>query len=194
MDVAVMEECTRASHEERITFGEVVGRLIAAGVERYHADLVRGETTYFMPDGQSHRVTDKTVETRPASAFSADGVLAAVRAIQAGKIKAFAVTAKQRLKAMPDIPTVDEAGLPGLYIEVWHGLWAPKGTPKEVTAKLSAAILEALTDPQVREKFAALGQDIPPPAQQTAEALRAHHKAEIELWWPLIKAAGIKIE
>ena len=114
--------------------------------------------------------------------------------VQAGKIKAFAVTAKQRLKAMPDIPTVDEAGLPGLYIEVWHGLWAPKGTPKEVTAKLSAAILEALTDPQVREKFAALGQDIPPPAQQTAEALRAHHKAEIELWWPLIKAAGIKIE
>jgi tripartite-type tricarboxylate transporter receptor subunit TctC len=114
--------------------------------------------------------------------------------VQAGKIKAFAVTAKQRLKAMPDIPTVDEAGLPGLYIEVWHGLWAPKGTPKDVTAKLSAAIMEALADPQVRERFAALGQDIPPPAQQTAEALRAHHKAEIELWWPLIKAAGIKIE
>jgi tripartite-type tricarboxylate transporter receptor subunit TctC len=106
--------------------------------------------------------------------------------VQAGKIKAFAVTAKQRLKAMPDIPTVDEAGLPGL--------WAPKGTPKDVTAKLSAAIMEALADPQVRERFAALGQDIPPPAQQTAEALRAHHKAEIELWWPLIKAAGIKIE
>jgi tripartite-type tricarboxylate transporter receptor subunit TctC len=75
------------------------------------------------------------------------------------------VTAKQRLKAMPDIPTVDEAGLPGLYIAVWHGLWAPKGTPKDVTAKLSAAILEALADPQVREKFAALGQEIPEPAR-----------------------------
>jgi tripartite-type tricarboxylate transporter receptor subunit TctC len=114
--------------------------------------------------------------------------------IQAGKIKAFAVTAKQRLKAMPDIPTVDEAGLPGLHIAVWHGMWAPKGTPKDVTARLSAAIQESLSDPQVREKFAALGQEIPEPAQQTAEALRALHEAEIKLWWPLIKAADIKIE
>ena len=70
----------------------------------------------------------------------------------------------------------------------------PKGTPKDVKAKLTAAVIEALADPQVREKFAALGQDIPEPAQQTAEALRAHHEAEIKLWWPLIKAAGIKIE
>ena len=114
--------------------------------------------------------------------------------VQAGKIKAFAVTAKERLKAMPDIPTVDEAGLPGLYIAVWHGLWAPKGTPKEVTARLTAAILEALADPQVREKFAALGQEIPEPAQQTPQALHALHAAEIKLWWPLIKSAGIKIE
>ncbi|MBV9835932.1 MAG: tripartite tricarboxylate transporter substrate binding protein BugD [Alphaproteobacteria bacterium] len=114
--------------------------------------------------------------------------------IKAGKIKGLAITAKSRLAAMPDIPTVDEAGLPGLYIAVWHGLWAPKGTPKEVTAKLAAAIREALTDPQVRERFAALGQDIPPPEQQTPEALFAFHKAETELWWPLIKAAGIKIE
>jgi tripartite-type tricarboxylate transporter receptor subunit TctC len=114
--------------------------------------------------------------------------------IQAGKIKAFAVTAKQRMKTMPDIPTVDEAGLPGLYIAVWHGLWAPKGTPKEATGRLTAAILEALADPQVREKFVALGQEIPEPAQQTPQALRAHHEAEIKLWWPLIKAANIKIE
>jgi tripartite-type tricarboxylate transporter receptor subunit TctC len=114
--------------------------------------------------------------------------------VQTGKIKAFAVTAKQRLKTMPDIPTVDEAGLPGLYIAVWHGLWAPKGTPKEATAKLSAAIMEALTDTQVREKFIGLGQEIPEPAQQTPQALRAHHEAEIKLWWPLIKAANIKIE
>ena len=114
--------------------------------------------------------------------------------IQAGKIKVFAVTAKQRMKAMPDIPTVDEAGLPGLYIAVWHGMWAPKGTPKPVLARLSAAIQEALADPQVRERFEALGQEIPEPAQQTPQALRAYHEAEIKLWWPLIKAAGIKIE
>ena len=114
--------------------------------------------------------------------------------IQAGTIKVFAVTAKQRMKAMPDIPTVDEAGLPGLYIAVWHGIWAPKGTPKDVAAKLTAAIQEALADPQVRARFEGLGQDIPEPAQQTPQALRAFHEAEIKLWWPLIKAAGIKIE
>jgi tripartite-type tricarboxylate transporter receptor subunit TctC len=114
--------------------------------------------------------------------------------IQAGKIKVFAVTAKQRMKALPEVPTVDEAGLPGLYIAVWHGLWAPKGTPKDVMAKLTAAILEALADPQVRARFEALGQEIPEPAQQTPQALRTYHEAEIKLWWPLIKAAGIKIE
>lgn len=114
--------------------------------------------------------------------------------VKAGKIRGFAVTARTRLAAMPDIPTVDEAGVPGLYIAIWHGLWAPKGTPKEAAAKLSAAIMEALADAQVRERFAALGQDIPPPAQQTPQALAAHHKAEADLWWPLIRAAGIKIE
>lgn len=87
MDIAIIEECTRASHEERITFGEVVGRLITAGVERYHVDLIRGESTYFMPDCQSHRVSYKAVDARPALSFSADGVLAAVRSIQAGRTK-----------------------------------------------------------------------------------------------------------
>lgn len=87
MDVAVIEECALASHEERISFGEVVERLIGAGVERYHVDLVRGESTYFMPDGQSHRVTYAAIEAHPADAFSADGVLSAVRAIQAGRTK-----------------------------------------------------------------------------------------------------------
>lgn len=114
--------------------------------------------------------------------------------VRAGKIKAYAVTSKARLPAAPEIPTVDEAGLPGLYIAVWHGLWAPKGTPKDVVARLNAAVVEALADPAVREKFAGLGQEIPSVAQQTPEALFAHHKAEIDLWWPLIKAAGVKVE
>lgn len=87
MDIAVIEDCTRASHEERITFGEVVGRLIAAGVERYHVDLVRGESTYFMPDGRSHRVSYEALDARSGDVFSADGVLAAVRSIQAGRTK-----------------------------------------------------------------------------------------------------------
>ena len=89
---------------------------------------------------------------------------------------------------------VDAAGLPGLSIAVRHGRWTPKGTSKEVTARLSAAIRESLADPPVREKFVGLGQEIPEPAQQTAQALRAYHEAEIKLWWPLIKAANIKIE
>ncbi|TWT10023.1 tripartite tricarboxylate transporter substrate-binding protein [Reyranella sp. CPCC 100927] len=114
--------------------------------------------------------------------------------VRADKIKAYAVTAKTRLAAAPEIPTVDEAGLPGLYISVWHGLWLPKGTPNDIVAKLNAAVVEALADSTVREKFATLGQEIPPPAQQTPEALFAYHKAEIDLWWPLIKAAGIKVE
>ncbi len=114
--------------------------------------------------------------------------------VRADKIKAYAVTARKRLAAAPEIPTVDEAGLPGLYISVWHGLWLPKGVSKDIVARLNAAVVDAVSDPTVREKFAALGQEIPPPAQLTPEALHAYHKAEIDLWWPLIKSAGIKVE
>jgi tripartite-type tricarboxylate transporter receptor subunit TctC len=114
--------------------------------------------------------------------------------IRAGKVRAYAVTAKTRLSAAPDIPTTDEAGLPGFYMAVWHGIWAPKGTPPAVIAKINAAIVEALADPATRIKLADLGQEIPPREQQTPEALRAHHKAEIEKWWPIVKQAGIKVE
>jgi len=114
--------------------------------------------------------------------------------VRAGKIKAFAVAAKSRLAAAPDIPTVDEAGLPGFYFSRWHAFWAPKGTPKDVIAKLNAAVVAALADQLVRSRLADLGQGIFPREQQTPEALGAHHKAEIEKWWPLIKAAGIKVE
>ncbi len=114
--------------------------------------------------------------------------------IRAGKIRPYAVTAKTRLAAAPDIPTVDEAGLPGFYMAVWHGIWAPKGTPQPIIAKLNAAIVETLADAGVRKKLADLGQEIPPREQQTPEALRAHHKAEIEKWWPVIKKAGIKAD
>ena len=114
--------------------------------------------------------------------------------VRAGRIKAFAVTSKTRLAAAPDIPTVDEAGLPGFYFSRWHALWAPKGTPKDAVAKLNAAVVAALADAGVRAKLADLGQDIFPRAQQTPEALAAMHEAEIEKWWPIIKAAGIKME
>lgn len=114
--------------------------------------------------------------------------------VRGGRIRAYAVTAPTRLAAAPEIPTVDEAGLPGFYMAVWHAYWVPKGTPKAVVDKLNAAIREALGDPEVRKKLADLGQEIMPPGQQTPEALRAHHKAEIDKWWPVIKAANIRSE
>jgi len=114
--------------------------------------------------------------------------------VRAGQIHAYAVTAKTRLAAAPDIPTVDEAGVPGFYIAVWHGLWAPKRTPPAVMAKLVEATRAALANPLVQQRLADLGQEIPALEQQTPEALRAHHKAELDKWVPLIKAANIKLE
>ena len=114
--------------------------------------------------------------------------------VRAGKVKAYAVTSKNRLTSQPDIPTVDEAGLPNFYMSVWHAFWAPKGTPKEVVNRLNAALVETLADPAVQKRLQDLGQELFMREQQTPEALRAWHKAEIDTWWPLIKTAGIKSE
>ncbi len=113
--------------------------------------------------------------------------------IRGGTIKAYAVTAKRRLAAAPEIPTVDEAGLPGFYTASWYGIWTPRGTPKDIIARLNAAIVSALADPAARARFASFGQEVVPREQQTPEALGAWHKAETEKWWPIIKAAGIKL-
>jgi tripartite-type tricarboxylate transporter receptor subunit TctC len=111
-----------------------------------------------------------------------------------GKLKAYAVLSPQRWPAHPEIPSIDEAGVPGFYMTFWHGLWVPAGTPREVIGKLNAAAVDALADPAARARLAQIGQEILPRAQQTPEALGAHHKAEIEKWWPIIKAAGVKAE
>ena len=112
--------------------------------------------------------------------------------LRAGTIKAFAVLAKSRLVQAPDIPTADEAGLPDFHVSNWFGLWAPKGTAKDVVGRLNAAAVSGLADPAARQKLADLGFEIPPRDQQTSEALADFQKAEIEKWWPIIKAADIK--
>ena len=111
--------------------------------------------------------------------------------MRAGTIKAHAVLAKTRSKVAPDVPTIDEAGVPGLHVALWHGTWARNGTPEPVVATLNAAIRSALADPTVRERFAAIGQETVPDAAQTPHGLGAIHKAEIDHWWPIIRAAKV---
>ena len=114
--------------------------------------------------------------------------------VRSGTIKAFAVTDSKRLPAAPEIPTVDEAGVPRLHVSTWHAFFAPKGTSRNVIGKINSAIVDALADSAVRRKLNDLGQEIYPREQQTPEALAAFHKAEIDKWWPMLKAAGIKAE
>jgi tripartite-type tricarboxylate transporter receptor subunit TctC len=114
--------------------------------------------------------------------------------VRGGTVKALAELSPQRSASMPDIPSADESGVPGLYISGWFGLFAPKGTPPDVIAKLNAAMVAALADPKVRTRFADLGLDIASREQQTPEGLAAFHKADIDKWWPIIKAAGIRGE
>ena len=114
--------------------------------------------------------------------------------VKAGNIKAYAVAAKKRWFAAPDVPTVNEAGAPGVEVTNWLGAYAPKDTPKDIVAKLNAATVEALADPAIQKRFTELGLDIAPRAQQTPEGLAAFQKTEIEKWWPIIKSAGIGVQ
>jgi tripartite-type tricarboxylate transporter receptor subunit TctC len=121
-----------------------------------------------------------------------DQASSALSIAKAGSVRAYAVTAKERLASAPEIPTVDEAGLPGFYVSIWQALWAPRGTPKEIVAKINAAVVEALADPAVQARLKDIGQELPTREQQSPEGFGAYHRAEVEKWWPIIKAAGIK--
>ena len=117
-----------------------------------------------------------------------------INQVRGGNIRAYAVTADKRLDSAPEIPTTDEAGLPGFHVTLWSGLWVPKGTPKAIIAKLNAAAVDALSDPTARKQLENLGLDMPAKDQLTPEALGAWQKAEIAKWWPIIKAADVKVE
>jgi tripartite-type tricarboxylate transporter receptor subunit TctC len=113
--------------------------------------------------------------------------------VRAGNIRAYAVTDDKRVASAPEVPTVDEAGLPGFHMTLWSGLWVPRGTPKEIVARLNTATVEALNDPAVRKQLENLGLQMPPKDQLSPEALGAWQKAEIAKWWPMIKAADVKV-
>jgi tripartite-type tricarboxylate transporter receptor subunit TctC len=114
--------------------------------------------------------------------------------VATGSIKPFAVTGKARLPSSPDVPTADEAGLKGFVASLWYGLWVPKGTPREIIEKLNATLRQLLADPSVERRFADLGIQISPRDRQAPETLRAFQKAEMERWWPIIKASNLKAE
>jgi tripartite-type tricarboxylate transporter receptor subunit TctC len=169
---------------------------VGAGTPQHVAGVyfqsVTGTRFQFVPYRTSGTMTQDLLAGRIDVIFDmADNSLPQVLA---GSLKAYAVTAKTRLAVAPNIPTTDEAGLPGFYVSVWRALWAPKGTPKNVVAKLNAAVVDALADPVVRSRITDSGQEIFPREEQTPEALGALHKAEIEKWWPIIKAGDIKAE
>jgi tripartite-type tricarboxylate transporter receptor subunit TctC len=126
--------------------------------------------------------------------FTCDLATNALGQVRSGGIKAYAVMAKSRWFAAPEVPTADEAGLDGLYVSAWHGLWAPKGTPADIITKLNAAAVDAMADAAARQRIADLGMEIPPREQQTPAGLGALQRSEIEKRWPIIKAAGIKGE
>jgi tripartite-type tricarboxylate transporter receptor subunit TctC len=119
---------------------------------------------------------------------------AALPQARAGAVKILANLSPRRSSVIPDVPTSDESGLPGLYAAGWFGLFGPKGMRKEVVARLNAAMMEALADPALKARFAELGLEVAPRELQTPDGLAAFHKAEIDKWWPVIKAAGIKVE
>jgi tripartite-type tricarboxylate transporter receptor subunit TctC len=166
-----------------------VNQNAAANVTGVLFEKLTGQKVQFIPyRGAGPAMTDLVSGT--VDLLVVQGAVALPQ-IRAGKIKALANLSPQRSASMPDIPTSDESGVKGLYMSGWFGFWAPKGTPKDVIAKLNAATAEALADPVLQKRFSDLGLDVAPREQQTPAGLAAFQKAEIEKWWPIIKSAGI---
>jgi tripartite-type tricarboxylate transporter receptor subunit TctC len=166
-----------------------VNQNAAANVSGVLFENLTGQKVQFIPyRGAGPAMTDLVSGTMDLLVVQGAVALPQIRG---GKIKALANMSPKRSASMPDIPTADETGVPGLYMSGWFGFFAPKGTPKDIIAKLNAATVEALADPAIQKRFEELGLDVAPREQQTPEGLAAFQKIEIEKWWPIIKAAGI---
>ena len=173
----------------KLTF---VNQYAAGQVSGILLEKATGEKVNFIPyRGAGPAMTD--LVSGQVDLLVAMGAVALPQ-VRAGAIKAIANLSPQRSPTMPDVPTSDESGVSGLYMSAWFALFAPKGTPKEIVARLNDAMVQALADPAIKARFAELGLDVVPRERQTPEHLAAFHKAEIEKWWPVIRAAGIKGE
>ncbi|MFY9759409.1 MAG: tripartite tricarboxylate transporter substrate-binding protein [Xanthobacteraceae bacterium] len=179
------------SNHNPITFGTVGAGSAAHLCGLYFAQKTGAHFQYVPYRGGAPAMQDLIGGQIELSCLEASQTLANV---QAGRFKAFAVMGEQRWPKAPDTPTMIESGLPGLSISFWHGLWTTKGTPQPIVERLDKAVMTALADPAVRARIENLGQVIFPPDQQNPAALAAYHKAELDKWWPIIKAANIKID
>jgi tripartite-type tricarboxylate transporter receptor subunit TctC len=153
--------------------------------------LTRTEVTFIPYRGAGPAMTD--LVAGQVDLLVVQGAVALPQ-VRAGTIKAIANLSPQRSASMPDIPTSDETGVPGLYMSGWFGFFGPKGMPADVVGKLNGAMKEILADPAIKAKFTELGLDVATPEQQTPQGLAAFHKAEVDKWWPIIQAAGVKAE
>jgi tripartite-type tricarboxylate transporter receptor subunit TctC len=170
----------------------LVNQTAAAQISGIQLQQLTGTSLQLIPyRGAGPATTDMLAGQVDLMVAQAAAVLPHVRG---GTLKAIANLSPRRSEAVPDIPTADEGGVPGLYTSGWFGFFAPKGTPKDIVVKLNGAMVQILADPAVRARFTELGLDVAAREQQTPEGLAAFHKAEVEKWWPIIKAANIKGE
>ena len=174
---------------EPTTFGTIGAGSAAHLCGLFFAQKIGARLQYVPYRGGAPAMTDLIGGHVDLSCLEASQTLSNV---EAGRFKAFAVMGEQRWPKSPDTPTMIESGVPGLSISFWHGLWTTKGTPQAAVDRLDGAVKTALANPAVRQKIEALGQVIFPADQQNPQALVAYHKAELDKWWPIIKAAGIK--
>ena len=169
-----------------------VGPASGTNVNAIYFQNITGARFQFVPH--------KSVQTAIKALVAASSISCSIRPRTRCRIcapapsRSYAVTSKTRTVSAPDIPTTDEGGLPGFHSANWYGLWAPKGTPKDIVVRVNRAVVEALADPAVAKQLSQQGLDMPPADQRTPEALAAFHKSEIEKWWPILKAAGIKAQ